>query len=132
MFQAFERVTSTKIAKHLKIEKKPFLSLSVFQLVIFDVQELEKRYEHGLPRLDPVEDMRITEPAISSAVQRIEQLEQQLSTNEVFKVRAWLRPFLGDWPRKQKIKAFGVNLMRSQVLYWTPQKGDWPVVHGIP
>jgi len=32
--------------------------------------------------------MRITEPAISSAVQRIEQLEKQLSTNEVFKVRA--------------------------------------------
>ena len=61
---------------------------------LWAVQELEKRYEHGLPRLDPVEDMRITEPAISSAVQRIEQLEKQLSTNEVFKVRAWLRLFL--------------------------------------
>ena len=96
------------------------------------VQELEKRYQHGLPRLDPVEDMRITEPAISSAVQRIEQLEKQLSTNEVFKVRAWLRPFSRDWPSKQKITAFGVNLMRSQVLYWAPQKGDWLVVHGIP
>ena len=50
------------------------------------VQELEKRYEHGLPRLDPVEDMNITEPAISTAVRRIEELEKQLSTNEVFKV----------------------------------------------
>lgn len=49
-------------------------------------QELEKRYEHGLPRLDPIEDMNIAEPAVSSAVRRIEQLEQQLSTNEVFRV----------------------------------------------
>lgn len=56
-------------------------------------QELEKRYEHGLPRLDPCEDMNIAEPAVSSAVRRIEQLEQQLSTNEVFRVcsgSAWL------------------------------------------
>ena len=50
------------------------------------IQELEKRYEHGLPRLDPVEDMNIAEPAVNSAVRRIEQLEQLLSTNEVFKV----------------------------------------------
>ena len=50
-------------------------------------QELEKRYEHGLPRLDPCEDMNIAEAAVSSAVRRIEQLEQQLSTNEVFRVR---------------------------------------------
>lgn len=49
-------------------------------------QELEKRYEHGLPRLDPCEDMNIADAAVSSAVRRIEQLEQQLSTNEVFKV----------------------------------------------
>ena len=98
--------------------------------------------------------MRITEPAISSAVQRIEQLEKQLSTNEVFKVRAWLSPFFGDWkslrfsaiimgafrggrpelddwPREQKITAFGVHSVRSQVLYWLPQKGDWPFVHAI-
>ena len=31
--------------------------------------------------------MNITEPAVSSAVRRIEQLEEQLSTNEVFRVR---------------------------------------------
>lgn len=53
-------------------------------------QELEKRYEHGLPRLDPVEDMNIAEPAVNNAVRRIEQLEQQLSTNEVFKVGSLL------------------------------------------
>ena len=51
------------------------------------VQELEKRYEHGLPRLDPVEDMSIVEPAVTSAVRRIEELEKQLAGNEVFKVR---------------------------------------------
>lgn len=52
---------------------------------LLTLKELEKRYEHGLPRLDPVEDMNIAEPAVNSAVRRIEQLEQQLSTNEVFK-----------------------------------------------
>ena len=131
-----------------------FSYISFFQRLLV-VQELEKRYEHGLPRLDPVEDMKITEPAISSAVQRIEQLEKQLSTNEVFKVRAWLRPCLGDrkslrfsaiimgasrggspelgdWPREQKIAAVGVSSMRSQVVNWAPQNRDWPFVHGIP
>lgn len=50
------------------------------------LQELERRYTDGLPRLDPVEDMNINEPAVSSAVRRIEELEKQLATNEVFKV----------------------------------------------
>lgn len=49
-------------------------------------QELERRYTDGLPRLDPVEDMNISEPAVSSAVRRIEDLEKQLAQNEVFKV----------------------------------------------
>ena len=50
------------------------------------MQELERRYEHGLPRLDPVEDMNIQEPAVGSAVRRIQELEAQLATNDVFKV----------------------------------------------
>ena len=66
----------------------PFLSLVFCFLshVCWCVQELEKRYEQGLPRLDPVEDMNIVEPAVNSAVRRIEQLEKELAVNEVFKV----------------------------------------------
>lgn len=64
----------------------PFFSGFLSVHVGWCVQELEKRYEGGLPRLDPVEDMNIAEPAVNSAVRRIEQLEQQLAANEVFKV----------------------------------------------
>ena len=39
-----------------------------------------------MPRLDPVEDMNIQEPAVGSAVRRIQELEAQLATNDVFKV----------------------------------------------
>lgn len=52
---------------------------------LLTLKELERRYEHGLPRLDPVEDMNIQEPAVGSAVRRIQELEAQLATNDVFK-----------------------------------------------
>ena len=41
---------------------------------------------NGLPRLDPVEDMQITQPAVANAVRQIQELEKQLADNEVFKV----------------------------------------------
>ena len=41
-------------------------------------QGLEKKYPDGLPRLDPIEDMRLEGPGLEEAVRKLEALEAAL------------------------------------------------------
>ena len=81
------------------------------------MQELERRYPDGLPRLDPVEDMSIDEPAVGSAVRRIEELEKQLATNEVFKVG--VNP-LASTPCCPPLESHSVAFQPQLTLFLTP------------
>ena len=42
------------------------------------MQGLEKKYPDGLPRLDPIEDLRLEGPGLEAAVRSIEDLEKKL------------------------------------------------------
>lgn len=48
------------------------------QSVLMAVQELEKRFPKGLPKLDPIEDMGIDDPDFVQLVREVEALEQKL------------------------------------------------------
>ena len=50
------------------------------------VQDLDRQFPEGIPRLDPVEDMQIEDAGMEAAVRAIEKLEGRLAANEVFKV----------------------------------------------
>ncbi|XP_072992192.1 DExH-box ATP-dependent RNA helicase DExH10 isoform X1 [Typha latifolia] len=47
------------------------------QTVLLAVQELEKRYPQGLPKLHPLKDMGIEEPEFVDLVRQVEELEQK-------------------------------------------------------
>jgi rRNA-processing arch domain len=58
-------------------------------------QEVERKFDGLVPRLDPVEDMGINDPALAEAVGRVEAAEERLVANPVYQVpsaskRAWL------------------------------------------
>ncbi|XP_071715485.1 DExH-box ATP-dependent RNA helicase DExH10 [Rutidosis leptorrhynchoides] len=55
------------------------------QSVLLAVQELEKRFPQGLPKLNPVKDMGIEEPEFVELVDQIEKLEQQLFSHPLNK-----------------------------------------------
>ena len=50
------------------------------------MQDLDRHFPEGIPRLDPVEDMQIEDAGMEAAVRAIEKLEGRLAANEVFKV----------------------------------------------
>ena len=50
------------------------------------MQDLDRQFPEGIPRLDPVEDMQIEDAGMEAAVRAIEKLEGRLAANEVFKV----------------------------------------------
>ena len=50
------------------------------------MQDLDRQFPGGIPRLDPVEDMQIEDAGMEAAVRAIEKLEGRLAANEVFKV----------------------------------------------
>ncbi|GMH10728.1 hypothetical protein Nepgr_012569 [Nepenthes gracilis] len=52
--------------------------LDARQSILIAVQELEKRFPQGLPKLNPVKDMGIEDAEIVDLVNRIEELEQKL------------------------------------------------------
>ncbi|KAH6818438.1 RNA helicase [Perilla frutescens var. frutescens] len=49
--------------------------------VLLAVQQLEKRYPQGFPKLNPVKDMGVDEPEFVELANQIEELEQKLFTN---------------------------------------------------
>lgn len=51
------------------------------------MQELHKRYAEGVPRMDPIDDMGITDMRFVAIVNSLESQERKLALNEVFKVR---------------------------------------------
>ncbi|KAK1417049.1 hypothetical protein QVD17_26171 [Tagetes erecta] len=55
------------------------------QSILLAVQELEKRFPQGLPKLNPVKDMGIEEPEFVDLVNQIEKLEQQLLSHPLNK-----------------------------------------------
>ncbi|KAI7752723.1 hypothetical protein M8C21_019630, partial [Ambrosia artemisiifolia] len=55
------------------------------QNILLAVQELEKRFPQGLPKLNPVKDMGIEEPEFVDLVNQIEKLEQQLLSHPLNK-----------------------------------------------
>ncbi|KAD6794873.1 hypothetical protein E3N88_05769 [Mikania micrantha] len=55
------------------------------QNILLAVQELEKRFPHGLPKLNPVKDMGIEEPEFVDLVNQIERLEHQLLSHPLNK-----------------------------------------------
>lgn len=46
------------------------------------VQEVQKRFKDGIPVLDPIEDMKISDPQLQKVVRKIEQLEDRFSSKE--------------------------------------------------
>ncbi|XP_076910487.1 DExH-box ATP-dependent RNA helicase DExH10-like [Bidens hawaiensis] len=55
--------------------------------ILLAVQELEKRFPQGLPKLNPVKDMGIEEPEFVDLVNQIEKLEQQLLSQPLNKTQ---------------------------------------------
>lgn len=53
--------------------------------ILLAVQELEKRFPQGLPKLNPVKDMGIEEPEFVELVSQIEELEQKLFSHPLHK-----------------------------------------------
>ncbi|KAH6779236.1 RNA helicase [Perilla frutescens var. hirtella] len=53
--------------------------------VLLAVQQLEKRYPQGFPKLNPVKDMGVDEPEFVELANQIEELEQKLFTNPLHK-----------------------------------------------
>jgi ATP-dependent RNA helicase DOB1 len=49
--------------------------------VPLDMQDIAKKYPDGMPQLDPVNDMGIQDATVLSAIQQMDQLEQQLAKN---------------------------------------------------
>lgn len=56
------------------------------QSVLMAVQELERRFPDGLPKLDPIEDMNIDDPEFLNVIKQIEEEEQKLLAHPLFKV----------------------------------------------
>ncbi|XP_078443652.1 RNA helicase, ATP-dependent, SK12/DOB1 protein [Wolffia australiana] len=56
------------------------------QSILLAVQELEKHYSHGLPRVNPVTEMGIEVPEIVESVKKIEELEKKLFTHPLRKM----------------------------------------------
>ncbi|CAA2994068.1 D -box ATP-dependent RNA helicase D 10 [Olea europaea subsp. europaea] len=55
------------------------------QSVLLAVQELEKRFPQGIPKLNPMKDMGIEEPGVVELVNQIEELEQKLFSHPLHK-----------------------------------------------
>ncbi|MCO5560310.1 hypothetical protein L7F22_013922 [Adiantum nelumboides] len=55
------------------------------QSVFMAIEELQKRFPDGLPNLDPIEDMNITDPEFLKIVKEIEVEEQKLIAHPLFK-----------------------------------------------
>ncbi|XP_002963518.2 DExH-box ATP-dependent RNA helicase DExH10 [Selaginella moellendorffii] len=53
--------------------------------VLMAMQELERRFPDGLPRLDPVEDMQIDDPELVSIVKQIDEEEKKLVVHPLHK-----------------------------------------------
>lgn len=47
------------------------------QSVLKSIQEVQKRFPHGLPLLDPIKDMGIKDPQLKEVVQKIEAFEER-------------------------------------------------------
>ncbi|GAA0163230.1 DNA metabolism protein [Lithospermum erythrorhizon] len=59
--------------------------LEARQSILLAVQELEKRFPQGLPKLNPVKDMGIEDPELVDLVKQIEELEQKLYDHPLHK-----------------------------------------------
>ncbi|KAL8040061.1 hypothetical protein ABFX02_10G075600 [Erythranthe guttata] len=55
------------------------------QSILLAVQELEKRFPQGLPKLDPVKDMGIDDPEFVKLADQTEELEQKLFSHPLHK-----------------------------------------------
>lgn len=55
------------------------------QSILLAVQELEKRFPQGLPKLNPVKDMGIEDPEFVELVNQIEELEKKLLSHPLHK-----------------------------------------------
>eukprot|EP00252_Welwitschia_mirabilis_P018829 TRINITY_DN4218_c0_g1_i1.p1 TRINITY_DN4218_c0_g1~~TRINITY_DN4218_c0_g1_i1.p1 ORF type:complete len:993 (+),score=171.89 TRINITY_DN4218_c0_g1_i1:142-3120(+) len=56
------------------------------QSVLMAVQELEKRFPKGLPKLDPIEDMGINDPDLVKIIKEVEEAEQRLFSHPLHNV----------------------------------------------
>ncbi|KAK4343922.1 hypothetical protein RND71_037016 [Anisodus tanguticus] len=59
--------------------------LEARQSIFLAVQELEKRFPEGLPKLNPVKDMGIGDPKVVDMVNQIEELEKTLFSHSLHK-----------------------------------------------
>ncbi|XP_009768799.1 DExH-box ATP-dependent RNA helicase DExH10 [Nicotiana tabacum] len=59
--------------------------LEARQSILLAVQELEKRFPEGLPKLNPVKDMGIEDPEVVDMVNQIEELEKKLFSHPLHK-----------------------------------------------
>ncbi|CAI9760569.1 unnamed protein product [Fraxinus pennsylvanica] len=55
------------------------------QSVLLAIQELEKRFPQGFPKLNPTKDMGIEDPEVVELVNQIEELEQKLFSHPLHK-----------------------------------------------
>ncbi|GMP47214.1 hypothetical protein CsSME_00015073 [Camellia sinensis var. sinensis] len=60
-------------------------SVEARQSILLAIQELEKRFPQGLPKLNPVKDMGIEEPEFVELVNQIEELEQKIFAHPLHK-----------------------------------------------
>ncbi|XP_060208974.1 DExH-box ATP-dependent RNA helicase DExH10-like isoform X4 [Lycium barbarum] len=68
--------------------------LEARQSIFLAVQELEKRFPEGLPKLNPVKDMGIEDPEVVDMVNQIEELEKKLFSHPLQKMMVYLLSLL--------------------------------------
>ncbi|GAB2222920.1 hypothetical protein Droror1_Dr00017051 [Drosera rotundifolia] len=59
--------------------------LEARQSMLIAVQDMEKRFDKGIPKLNPVKDMEIKDPEVVDLVNRIEELEKKLLAHPLHK-----------------------------------------------
>ncbi|KAG1668859.1 hypothetical protein FOA52_004954 [Chlamydomonas sp. UWO 241] len=95
--------------------------------VLLQLQELLKKNPEGLPQLDPVEDMGITEPELIEAARRIQDLETTLSRNEVFQAEGQATKFEA-WAKRAALldeaKKLKATLGRSQLTIYREESAS--------
>ncbi|KAG0464168.1 hypothetical protein HPP92_020237 [Vanilla planifolia] len=83
------------------------------QTILLAVQELQKQYPQGLPRLDPIKDMGIKDPEVTELVQKLDELEQKLVSHPLHKSGQTEQQYKG-FQRKAQVN-HEIQLLKSKM-----------------
>ncbi|XP_028551245.1 DExH-box ATP-dependent RNA helicase DExH10 isoform X3 [Dendrobium catenatum] len=83
------------------------------QTVLLAVQELHKKFPHGLPRLNPVKDMGINDPELTELVHKFEELEQKLAAHPLHESTQTEKQY--QWFQRKAQLNHEIQLLKSKM-----------------